>query len=38
VDREVFELFLRSGVHLKYARRYLLPEQLDEVELTRYLG
>ena len=37
VDRDVFELFLRSGVHLKYARRYLSPEQLDEVDLTRYL-
>lgn len=37
VDRDVFELFLRSGVHIDYARRYLRPEQLDEVPLDQYL-
>ena len=38
VGRDVFALFLRSGGHLKYARRYLSAEQLDEVDLSRYLG
>ena len=38
VDRDVFELFLRSGAYLEYAKRYLLPEQIDEVDIRRYLG
>ena len=29
IDAELFELFIRSGVHLKYARKHLKPEQLD---------
>lgn len=38
VDRDVFELFLRSGAYLEYAKRYLRAEQLDEVDIRRYLG
>ena len=30
IDAELFDLFLNSGVHLEYAKRYLKPEQLDE--------
>ena len=30
IDAELFDLFLTSGVHLEYAKRYLKPEQLDE--------
>ena len=37
IDAEVFELFLRSGVFLDYARRFLRPEQIDEVDIARYL-
>ena len=33
IDHEVFELFLRSGAYLEYARRYLSPEQIDEVDI-----
>jgi len=29
IDPDLFELFLSSGVHLDYARRFLRPEQLD---------
>ncbi|WP_031434088.1 HD domain-containing phosphohydrolase [Methylomarinum vadi] len=37
VDRDVFELFLRSGVYLDYGRRFLKPQQLDAVDIDRYL-
>ena len=37
VDTDVFELFLRSGVYLDYARRFLPPEQIDSVEISDYL-
>ncbi|MGD7036553.1 HD domain-containing phosphohydrolase [Methylotuvimicrobium buryatense] len=38
VDRDVFELFLRSGAYLEYAKRYLRTEQVDAVDIRRYLG
>ncbi|GAB6040179.1 HD domain-containing phosphohydrolase [Endothiovibrio diazotrophicus] len=38
LDADLFELFLRRGIHLEYARRYLAPEQIDEVDVGRYLG
>ena len=37
IDRDVFELFLTSGVYLEYGRRFLDPGQLDEVHVARYL-
>lgn len=37
VDADVFELFLSSGTYLEYARRFLPPEQIDEVDIRRYL-
>jgi len=37
VDRDIFELFLRSGVYLEFARRFLPAEQIDEVDIGRYL-
>ncbi len=37
IDAELFELFLRSGVHLQYGQRYLQPAQLDQVDIERYL-
>jgi HD-GYP domain-containing protein (c-di-GMP phosphodiesterase class II) len=36
VDRDVFELFLESGVYLDYARRFLQEAQIDTVDLSRY--
>ena len=38
IDPELFELFLRSGVYLDYAKKFLKPEQIDEVDLTPYLS
>ncbi|WP_374536737.1 HD domain-containing phosphohydrolase [Chitinimonas taiwanensis] len=37
IDAELFALFLRSGVHLDYARRFLRPEQIDVVDIEAYL-
>jgi HD-GYP domain-containing protein (c-di-GMP phosphodiesterase class II)/ABC-type amino acid transport substrate-binding protein len=38
VDRDVFELFLRSGAYLEYARAYIDPKQIDDVDLSHYLS
>ncbi len=38
IDGDVFDLFLTSGVYLRYARRFLAAELIDEVDITRYLG
>jgi hypothetical protein len=37
IDPDLFELFLRSGVYLEYAKRHLRPEQIDAVALDDYL-
>jgi HD-GYP domain-containing protein (c-di-GMP phosphodiesterase class II) len=37
IDQEVFELFLSSGLHLKYAKMHLKPEQIDEVNISQYI-
>jgi HD-GYP domain-containing protein (c-di-GMP phosphodiesterase class II) len=38
IDPDLFDLFLRSGVYLRYAERYLKPEQIDHVEVEKYLS
>jgi len=38
IDPQLFELFLTSGVYLDYGRKFLQPEQLDEVDIAEYLG
>ncbi|EME71581.1 methyl-accepting chemotaxis protein [Paramagnetospirillum caucaseum] len=38
VDPDLFDLFLTSGVYLRYAERFLKPEQIDAVEIDAYLG
>ena len=37
VDEDVFKLFLTSGIYLEYAKRYLNPEQIDDVDIAKYL-
>jgi len=37
IDPDLFELFLTSGVYREYGRKYLQPEQLDEVDIAEYL-
>ncbi|MBT4162051.1 MAG: GAF domain-containing protein [Gammaproteobacteria bacterium] len=38
LDSELFKLFLTSGVYQDYADKYLLPSQVDEVDVSAYLG
>ena len=37
IDPELFELFLRSGVYLEYARRYMQPALIDTIDIEDYL-
>jgi HD-GYP domain-containing protein (c-di-GMP phosphodiesterase class II) len=38
IDGELFDLFLTSGAYRVYALAFLEPGQIDEVDITRYLG
>jgi HD-GYP domain-containing protein (c-di-GMP phosphodiesterase class II) len=37
IDSDLFRLFLSSGVYKDYADKFLKPEQIDEVDLSKYL-
>ncbi len=37
IDPELFELFLRAGVHRDYAAKFMLAEQIDDVRIEDYL-
>jgi HD-GYP domain-containing protein (c-di-GMP phosphodiesterase class II) len=37
IDKEVFNLFLSSGVYLDYVNKYLNPQQIDDIDLAEYL-
>lgn len=36
IDKDLFLLFLTSGAYLDYAKKYLKPEQIDEVDVKYY--
>ena len=38
IDRDCFELFIREGVYRRYAKRFLPPEQIDDIDEARYLA
>lgn len=38
IDPDLFDLFLTSGLHRRYAERFLKPEQIDEVDIEKYVG
>ncbi len=38
VDPDLFDVFIREKIYLRYARRFLEPEQIDEVDLTQIPG
>ena len=38
IDPDLFDLFLQSGVYLVYAKQFLAEAQIDEVDITEYLG
>ncbi len=37
LDPDLFRLFLESGVYLDYARKFLYPDQIDEISMEDYL-
>ena len=37
IDPDIFDLFLRSGIYREYAKRFMKPEQIDEVDIRRYI-
>ncbi|MCE5262515.1 MAG: response regulator [Deltaproteobacteria bacterium] len=37
IDPALFDLFLTSGVYKRYAEKYLLQEQIDEVDISKYV-
>lgn len=37
IDPVIFDLFLTSGVYRQYAEKFLLPEQIDEVDIAAYV-
>jgi len=38
IDPELFDIFIREGIYLKYAQEFLEPEQIDHVDLTQIPG
>jgi len=38
IDRDLFALFLSSGVYLTYAQRFMSPDQIDDVPVAQYLS
>lgn len=34
LDAELFRYFLRSGLWLQYAQRYMKPDQIDTVDMA----
>lgn len=38
IDADLFDVFVREGVWLDYARQYLLPDQIDTVDLNQIPG
>lgn len=36
LDGDLFDLFLESGAYLEYANRFLLPDQIDSVDITQF--
>lgn len=38
IDPDLFDLFLSSGVYKRYADKFLQPEQIDEIDIGKYLG
>lgn len=38
IDGELFDLFLTSGVFMDYAKKYLGEDQLDDVDIRKYVA
>jgi len=37
LDKEIFKIFLKSGIYLEYAKKHLKPEQIDKIDVDKYL-
>lgn len=37
IDKDLFELFLTSGKYKEYAGKFLLPQQIDDVDISQYI-
>ena len=38
IDPDLFDIFMREKVYLRYAEQFLDPEQIDEVDLSKIPG
>ena len=38
IDPDLFDIFIREKIYLKYAQRFLEPEQIDDVDETKIPG
>jgi len=38
VDPDLFDLFLKSGIYRTYAEQLMRPEQIDDVDISKYLS
>jgi HD-GYP domain-containing protein (c-di-GMP phosphodiesterase class II) len=38
IDADLFKIFLKSGIYKEYADNFLKPEQIDDVDISEYLG
>ena len=38
IDRDLFELMLISGVHLRYAEKYMVEAQCDVIDIRRFVS
>ena len=38
IDPDIFDLFIREKIYLRYAEKFLEPEQIDKVDLTKIPG
>jgi len=37
IDKHLFQLFLSSGIYLRYAEKYLSTDQIDDINIKQYL-
>ena len=38
LDKNLFKIFLKSGLYLKYAQKYLNKDQIDEINIEEYIN
>ncbi|MCP4970853.1 MAG: HD domain-containing protein [Arcobacter sp.] len=38
LDEDIFQLFLKSGIYMQYAKQYLNNDQIDSVDINKYIS